>query len=137
MNGRSCMSTELTTVQAWQDAANQHDIDRLLALSGPEIALIGPRGRGSGHQLLHEWVARAGLLLTTQRIFQRGDTIVLAQHALWESSAADGGASEANLATRYRIRDQQVVEVERYDDLASALAAARLSEADEHTNMTP
>jgi ketosteroid isomerase-like protein len=124
------MTSEISTVQAWQDAANHQDIDRLLALSAPDIAIIGPRGRGSGHQLLRDWVARAGLTLTTQRIFQRGDSVVLAQHGRWQSSATGGIASEADLASRFRVRDQRVIEVARYDDLASALAAANMSRKD-------
>ena len=47
-------------VMAWQQAANASDIDRLLALSGPEIEIVGPRGSGRGHQLLRDWLARAG-----------------------------------------------------------------------------
>jgi hypothetical protein len=81
------MSSEIATVQAWQAAANDQDIDRLLALSAADIAIIGPRGRGSGHQILRDWIARAGLTLTTYRIFQRRDTVVLAQHARWQSDA--------------------------------------------------
>jgi ketosteroid isomerase-like protein len=130
------MTAEITTVLAWQDAANTQDSDRLLELSAPDIAILGPRGRGTGHQLLRDWLARAGLTLTTQRIFQRGDTVVLAQHARWQSSATGDSASEADLASRFRVHDQRVIEFERYDDLASALAAATMSEADEHSSVT-
>jgi hypothetical protein len=125
------MTSELAIVQAWQTAANNQNIDRLLELSAPDIAIVGPRGRGSGHQLLREWIARAGLTLSTVRMFQRGDTVVLAQHGVWQSSATSGLPSEANLASRFRVHGQRVIEFERYEDLASALAAANLSEADE------
>ena len=125
------MESAIAIVQAWQAAANQQNIDRLLELSAPDIAIIGPRGRGSGHQLLRDWIARAGLTLSTLRVFQRGDTVVLAQHGVWQSSATDGLPSEANLASRFRVYDQRVIEFERYEDLAGALAAGALSEADE------
>jgi ketosteroid isomerase-like protein len=128
------MTPEITTVQAWQDAANNQDSECLIALSDPTIVIIGPRGQGSGYQLLRDWLARAGLTLTTQRIFQHGDTVVLAQHARWQSAATSGEASEADLASRFRVRGQRVVEFERYDDLASALTAASLSEADEYAS---
>lgn len=128
-------TAEITIVQAWQDAANHHDIDRLLELSAPDIAIIGPRGRGTDHQLLRDWLVRAGLTLTTQRIFHHGDTVVLAQHARWQSSATGELASEADLASRFRVRDRRVVEFERYDDLSSALAAAAMSEADERSSV--
>lgn len=131
------MSNELATVQAWQEAANARDIDRLLALSSPEIVLVGPRGRGSGHKLLRDWIDRAGLTLTTQAAYQRGETVVLAQRAKWQSEATGNEASEANLATRFQVRNGQVVELERYDNLASALAAAGLSAADEIRQSSP
>ena len=125
------MIPAIAIVQAWQAAANDQNIDRLLALSAPDIVIIGPRGRGSGHGLLREWIARAGLTLSTQRVFQRDDTVVLAQHGSWQSTATNGVASEADLASRFRVRDQRVIEFERYEDLASALTAAAMSEADE------
>ena len=48
-------------VQAWQDAANSQNIDRLIELSDPNIEVVGPRGLGYGHQLLRNWLGRAGL----------------------------------------------------------------------------
>jgi hypothetical protein len=125
------MKSAIEVVQAWQAAANDQNIDRLLELSAPDIAIVGPRGRGTGHQLLRDWIARAGLTLSTLRIFQRDDTVVLAQRGTWQSSAINGLPSEADLASRFRVRDQRVVEFERYEDLASALAAANMNEADE------
>jgi hypothetical protein len=125
------MKSAIEVVQAWQAAANDQNIDRLLELSAPDIAIVGPRGRGTGHQLLRDWIARAGLTLSTLRIFQRDDTVVLAQRGTWQSSATNGLPSEADLASRFRVRDQRVVEFERYEDLASALAAANMNEADE------
>ncbi len=92
------MAPELSIVQAWQQAANEQDIARLLALSTADIALVGPRGRGTGHALLRQWVARAGLTLTTLRLFHRGDSVVLAQQARWQSAETDGVPSEATIA---------------------------------------
>ena len=57
--------------RAWQQVANERQIDRLLALSDPAIALVGPRGVAHGHQTLREWLERAGLHLTTLRTFTR------------------------------------------------------------------
>ena len=131
------MTQEHTTVQAWQEAANAQDIDRLLALSSPEIVLVGPRGRGSGHQLLRDWVARAGLTLTTQAAYQRGETVVLAQRAKWQPESTGSEISEADLATRFQVRNGQVVELERYNNLNSALAAAGLSTADKIDESSP
>jgi ketosteroid isomerase-like protein len=130
------MTSAIAIVQAWQDAATDQNTERLLELSAPDIVIIGPRGRGSGHQLLREWIARADLTLTIQRMFQREDTVVVAPHGTWQSSATGGIPSEAALASRFRVRDQRVIEFERYEDLASALTAAYMSDADEQPSVT-
>ncbi len=31
-------------VQAWQEAANRQNVDRLLEISDPNIEMVGPRG---------------------------------------------------------------------------------------------
>src|SRR5258708_30740143 len=78
---RRSMQTPTAIVQAWQAAANQQDIDRLLALSDANIEIVGPRGSGYGHQLLRDWIARAGLQLTTLRTFTCAQTVVPDQHS--------------------------------------------------------
>lgn len=130
------MTSVSSLAQSWLHAVNTQDIDRLLELSAPDIALIGPRGRASGHQVLRDWVAQAGLTLTTQRIFQRGDSVVLAQQGVWQSEATGGVPSEAEVASRFRVNSQQVIEYERYDTLAQALEAAGMAEADEQEVIT-
>ncbi len=130
------MTSAIAIVQTWQTAANDQNIDHLLELSAPDIVIIGPRARGSGHQLLGEWIARAGLRLSTQRVFQSGDTVVLAQHGTWQSSATGGIPSEADLASRFRVRDERVIEFERYEELADALTAAHMSDADQQPSAT-
>lgn len=125
------MVLPLAIVHSWLDAVNRQDIERLLELSAPNIVIIGPRGRGRGHQLVRDWLARAGLVLTTQRVFQRDDIVVVAQHGRWQSDATEGMISQAALVSRFRVDTQQVVEFERFDDLATALAVAGLSDDDE------
>jgi len=125
-------STSLRVAQAWQDAANAQDIPRLLELSVPDIEIIGPRGSGFGHQLLTEWLARAGLTLTTQRAFARGQMVALEQSGVWRDLATGAITGERTLASTFRVNDhQQVAAFARYDSLAEALAAANLSERDE------
>ncbi len=123
--------TAVAVVTAWQDAANQQDADRLLALSDPQIEIVGPRGSGYGRQLLRDWLGRAGLELTTLRVFARGSVVVLAQHGIWR--AADSGAvtGEADLASQFRVAGEQVVQFARHDHLDTALTAAGLGLADE------
>lgn len=118
-------------VQAWQDAANRQDVDQLVALSDANIELIGPRGSAYGHQILRDWLSRAGLQLETRRVFERGDVVVVAQHAVWRSVDTGKAMGEADIASRFRVENGRVVQFARYDNLNEALAEAGLVDADE------
>jgi len=114
-------------VQAWLAAANQQDSAQLLALSSPDIELVGPRGVGHGHRLLLDWLGRAGLTLTTQRIYARDQIVVVAQQGVWRAVASGAFLGEAALASLFRVAQGQVIAFARYDDLETALAAAELT----------
>lgn len=121
----------VAVVQAWQEAANRQDGDRLVELSDPNIEIVGPRGSGFGAQLLREWLGRAGLTLETQRVFARDQVVVVAQHGVWRSTETGEVQGEADLASRFRVADGRVVQFARHDRLDQALAAAGLEPADE------
>lgn len=121
-------------VQSWQAAANAQDADRLQALSDPNVEIVGPRGSGFGHQLLRDWLGRAGLTLTTRRVFARGDIVVLAQHGVWRSSETGEVVGERDLASRFRVADGRIAQFARCDRLDEALAAAGLQLSDETTS---
>ena len=118
-------------VQAWQDAANHQDYDRLVELSAPDIEVVGPRGSGHGYQLLREWLSRAGLHLTTLRAFARDNVVVVAQRGVWRSVETGEVTSERDLASRFRSDGQRVVQFARYDTLDVALDEAGLHYSDE------
>lgn len=118
-------------VRAWQEAANNEDIDRLLGLSDPDIEVVGPRGSGYGHQLLRDWLERAGLSLETLRVFADGNTVVLAQRGTWRSVDTGEVIGERSVASRFRVEDQRVQRVERYDSLDIALDRAGISYSEE------
>jgi hypothetical protein len=121
----------IAIAQAWQDAANAADVERVVALSDPAIELIGPRGSGRGHQLLRDWLGRAGLHLTTLRAFARGNAVVLAQRGVWRSAETGDVTGERDLATRFRVNGRRVTQLARYDSLDAALKEAALTDADE------
>jgi hypothetical protein len=121
----------LAVVRAWQDAANRRDVDRLVELSDPDIEVIGPRGSGKGHQLLCDWLRRAGLTLETRRAFVRGNVVVAAQHGVWRSVESGDVTGEADVASLFRVDRQRVVQFARYDSLDEALKAAGLNDQDE------
>ena len=119
----------LTIVQAWQEAANAQNVERLLELSDPNIEVVGPRGSGFGHQLLRDWIARAGLTLKTLRAFVRGDTVVVEQHGVWHSLDTGEVTGEKRLASVFRVDDRYVVRFARYDSLNAVLEAAGLDQS--------
>lgn len=121
----------VAVVQAWHEAANCQDGERLVELSDPNIEIVGPRGSGFGAHLLREWLGRAGLTLETQRVFARDQVVVVAQHGVWRSVETGEVQGEADLASRFRVADGRVVQFARHDRLEQALDAAGLELADE------
>lgn len=119
----------VAAVRAWQDAVNRQDQAALLGVSDPAIEIIGPRGSAFGHAVLAEWLDRAGLWIEPMRVFVRGRAVVVGQHGVWR---ADGNViGEAAIASRFVVDKQRVTLYARYDDLATALADAGLTEDDE------
>lgn len=123
--------TPVLIAQAWQEAVNAQDRDRLLELSHPQIEIVGPRGVAQGHEVLLTWLGRAGLSLETKRVFAGERSVVFAQHGVWRSPETGELQGEAKVATSFRLENGQVIQLARYDTLAEALAHAGLSEADE------
>ena len=125
-------TAEITIVRGWLAAANEHDVERLLALSLPDIAILDTTVRGSGHEVLRDWVADSSARFTPERYFQREDSVVLAHVEQQSTEAPAELGSGSTPALRFRVRELRVVEVERFEDLTSALMAAGLSNQDEY-----
>ncbi len=121
---------ELT--QAWMDALNQRDAERLLVLSWAQIEIIGPKGTGRGHPMLLQWLARAGATFHTVKIFCRGDTVVMEQVGTWVVVPTDvPGRRSYQVASVFRCNENQIRLYARHSNLAQALTASELSDADE------
>ena len=123
--------SSVEVVLAWQAAANAKDRPRVLELSHDDIEVGGPRGTSRGHQVLCEWLDRTGIELETQRVFGRGDTLVVEQTAAW--TAMQGTFTRAFIATIFEVRGDRICKAVRYDSLAEALTAAGLAETDKIT----
>jgi hypothetical protein len=65
---------ETVVVQSWHDALNSGDLDRLVALMRDDVEFGGPRGSGSGAQMVRDWAERSGIHLEPTRWFQREAT---------------------------------------------------------------
>src|SRR5579885_1950192 len=104
----------LAVVNDWVAAANAQDAERLVELSDPNIEIVGPRGSGFGHQLLRDWLARAGLELETLRTFARGGLVVLEQRGVWHSQDSGKVTGDKVLASFFQAKDGRVVKFARY-----------------------
>ena len=117
-------------VRAWHEALNAGDVERLIAHSSENIELGGPRGSARSIQVLREWVGRAGLHLEPRQTFIRDNAVVVEQAARWQLPGSTDAAEPETVASVFVVRDGRIASVSRYADLAAALAAASLTEAD-------
>lgn len=121
------------TVRDWLAAVNASDPDAALAGTSPDVTIIGPRGTGRGHEVLRAWLTHAGATFETRSVYANGGSVVVAQHGVWRDAATGDMVGEAEVATRFRVVDGRVAEIQRYDDLAPALRDADLSLTDLQT----
>jgi hypothetical protein len=124
--------TPIEVVQQWQDAANQQNVPILLELSDRAIELVGPRGVAQGHQVLADWVQRAGAQFTTLRVFAHAERVVVVQHGEWHSPETREVIGQAEVATSFYLDQHRVKRVARFDSLEQALQDAQLTMDNEH-----
>jgi hypothetical protein len=124
------MSEAAETVHSWLGVLNAADAGALLAISAPDIALIGPRGTATGHDALRTWLQHAGATFETLATYARGEAVVVAQRGVWRGAQTGDAESSVEVATRFRVASGLVAELQRYDGLDAALEAARLTPAD-------
>jgi len=118
-------------VWAWQEAANNQDSESLLELSDPNIEIVGPRGSGYGHQLLRDWLGRAGLSLETLRLFAKGNVVVVEQRGIWRSLETGEITGDRIIASRFKVENQRIIQFARYDILDIAFSESGLTLSDE------
>jgi hypothetical protein len=110
-------------VLAWHAALNAGDVERLVSLSTPDVEVGGPRGSGTGVDLLRDWVARARIQLEPLSWQLMHGAVVVEQSARWQT--ADGELTEPQVAASvFRVSAGKVASVIRHADLATALEAA-------------
>jgi ketosteroid isomerase-like protein len=108
-------TSEIATVLAWHDALNASDLDTLVALSSDDIDIGDAHGAAQGHAALRRWAASRNATAEPGRMYVHEGIVVVE-------------LNDAALA--FRIVRDHVTSVFRHDDLASALDATELSEAD-------
>ena len=109
-------TSEFATVLAWHDALIASDLDTLVALSSDDIDIGDAHGAVQGHAALRRWAASVQTTAAELGRMYVHDGIVVVE------------LNDAALA--FRVVHDHVTSVFRHDDLASALEATELTEAD-------
>ncbi|CQD04711.1 hypothetical protein BN1232_00749 [Mycobacterium lentiflavum] len=103
---------------AWHDALASADIETLTALSSDDIDLGDAHGAAQGHEALRTWASSNPATTELGKMYVH-DGVVVAEQT--------GGAPGA---LAFRVVHDHVTSVFRHQDLASALAATELTQAD-------
>ena len=121
------MSTsEIATVLAWYDALNASDLETLVALSTDDIDIGDAHGAAQGHEALRRWAASQQGTAELGRMYVHDGVVVVEQ----KISSPDDPGAVTTAASAFRVVHDHVTSVFRHDDLASALEATELTEAD-------
>src|SRR5215204_5828168 len=118
----------LATVHAWEHAFNERDLDRLLALSTPDIEVATRNGANRGHdairRLVHLQSYGVAQHVRARRYLARAATVVV--EAVIELRWVDSGelADTRHGAGVFDVRDGRVSRFRPEPDLASAFAVA-------------
>jgi hypothetical protein len=118
--------SEIATVLAWHDALNASDIDTLVALSSDDIEVGDARGAVQGHEALRKWAAAIKVTADPGRMYVHDGVVVVEQ----KISSPDNPGASTTAASAFRVVHDHVTSVFRHADLAAALAATELTEAD-------
>ena len=117
-------TSEIATVLAWHDALNASDLETLVALSSDDIDIGDAHGAAQGHEALRTWAASREGTAEPGRMYVHEGVVVVEQKV----STPDGGVTDA--ASAFRVVRDHVTSVFRHEDLASALTATEITEAD-------
>ncbi|MGZ4748622.1 MAG: nuclear transport factor 2 family protein [Oryzihumus sp.] len=105
----------------WHAAVNARDLPTVLRLCTSDVAVTGPRGTGSGQNLMRDWLERSGIRLRLVSLKAFDDGVLAEQVASWP--AGTGAQEPVPCVTVFRVRDGKVSAVERYESLEAATAA--------------
>lgn len=119
-------TSEIATVLAWYDALNAADLDTLVTLSSDDIEIGDAHGAAQGHEALRRWAASRNESVELGRMYVHDGVVVVEQKV----SSPDNPGAVTNGASAFRVVHDHVTSVFRHEDLAAALAATELTEAD-------
>ena len=119
-------TSEIATVLAWHDALNASDIDTLVALSSDDIEVGDAHGAAQGHDALREWASTHPRKVEVGRMYVHDGVVVVEEKV----GSPDEPSADATFASAFRVVHDHVTSVFRHADLAAALAATDLTNAD-------
>jgi sulfur relay (sulfurtransferase) DsrF/TusC family protein len=119
-------TSEIATVLAWHDALNAADLDTLVSLSSDDIDIGDAHGAAQGHQALRTWAASLDTTAELGRMFVHDGVVIVEQ----KISSRDDPGAVTTAASAFRVVRDHVTAVFRHEDLAAALSATELTEAD-------
>ena len=119
-------TSEIATVLAWHDALSAADIDTLVALSSDDIEVGDAHGAAQGHAALREWASAHPRTVEVGRMYVHDGVVVVEENI----GGLDDPDANATIASAFRVVHDHVTSVFRHHDLASALAATELTNAD-------
>jgi hypothetical protein len=121
------MSTsEIATVLAWHDALSSADLGILADLSSDDIEIGDAHGAAQGHAALRAWAQRTAASVEVGDIYYRNGVVVVSERI----TPNDDPADVRTAASAFRVVDDHVTAVFRHVDLAAALAATEMTDAD-------
>ncbi|MGI2328608.1 nuclear transport factor 2 family protein [Planococcus sp. YIM B11945] len=119
------MDNVIQTADVWVDRVNARDVKGVLQVSDHNIEMRGPGGGGFGHDLLAQWMERAGVTLTTITRYANDHCVLYEQEGVWENE--DG---HVIVYTFMEIKGGKVTRLERFDNIDDAFSTSGLSEKD-------
>ncbi len=128
-------ASPVEVVRSWERAAAALDADAVVALCHEDVAMHTPhRGVLHGHEGIRGFLARQSYGVAAHflpvRLFNRGDVVVAETRVEYRWVDTDEVGETAERAVAFELRDGRIARIVVHEDLASALAAEGLSEAD-------
>jgi hypothetical protein len=107
------MNSHAAVLYRWHDAVNAGDIDRVLRECAPDVTMSGPRGTGSGHDHVREWLQRSGMRLTPlEELVERNGRFVVHERAQWTTEEDEPRETYCVFV----VDDDKIRSIARYDD---------------------
>jgi hypothetical protein len=111
-------SRQAAIVRRWCGAVSAGDLDTVRDLVRESVEYHGPRGIGSGADLLVDWVQRSGIHIMPLKLRDEGPTAVAECEATWpvgNGEATSARTQSAAMVLEFRLVDGRISSIRRFD----------------------